>query len=130
MINRKKSEYKVDELEKHIWNEIIQGATNANLVDKIKNDYWNLGLKYCDGSAKNVVTRVRQQMKEDWKQELPTLREMQMQRLLSLYNESLEAADRGNALKTLQEINKVTGLYEAEKIDLNISGEVEINFDL
>lgn len=112
--------------------DIYKGLSQADLIERIVTNYYQLkydkepSLHY----ARNVISDVRKEIKEEWKEQNQELKELQLGRLLDLYNDSRKNNDRMNALSTLKEINKVSNLYEAEKIDMTISGNIEIDFGL
>ena len=57
-------------------------------------------------------------------------RELFYQRLLTVFNESMEANDRQNALKALDMFARFGGLYDKEKVELsgNLTENVNISF--
>ncbi|MBQ0089745.1 MAG: hypothetical protein KBT27_10500 [Prevotellaceae bacterium] len=117
-----------EQLKKEVYNDILRGNTQSNLVNKITTDYYNVGLKYSVHTAKDLISEVRRIVRADYQEEQKFLRESNINRLLDLYNESFEVGDRSTALKTLQEMNKMCGLYESEKLDVTLNGNVDINF--
>ena len=57
-------------------------------------------------------------------------RELFYQRLLTLFNESMEANDRQNALKALDMFARFGGLYDKVKVEIsgNLTENVNISF--
>lgn len=117
-----------EQLKRYISNDLLDGATQSVLVQKITEDAYGVGLKYSVHTAKDIISECRRILRDDWKEERETLREMQLNRLLDLYTESREAKDRLTALNTLKEINKVTGQYEPIRVDATIDGTISIDF--
>lgn len=119
------------EILKHrIYNDLMIGGTYSNIVAKVRNDDYNVGYTLGKECAKNLVTKVRKTIREDYMEEREHLRETNIARLLDLYNEALKNGDRLTGLKTLQEMNKMVGIYEPQNLNLNLQGEVTIDFGL
>lgn len=123
--------YKKDLLKEYVYNELLRGTTQSELVEKIQNDFWNIGKTYSTGSAKNLITQVRKEIKSDWEEERKDVRDTLLARLMSLYSDSIDAKDRYGALNCLKEIAKITGLYEPQKLDVNanVNGGLVIDFN-
>lgn len=119
-----------EQLRRCVAKDILKGATQIKLIQKINKDAYGLGIKLPKDSAENLISKTRKELREDWIEERKGLQEIQLQRLMDLYEESREANDRYSALNTMKEINKMVGLYEAEKIkvDASINGSIEIDF--
>lgn len=112
--------------------DIYKGLSQADLVERIINNHYKLKYdqEYTAHYARNVISDVRKNIKEEWKEQYQELKETQLARLLDLYNYSRKRNDGTTALATLKEINKVANIYEAEKLDVNLTGTVEIDFGL
>lgn len=117
-----------EQLKRYVANDILNGGTQATLVQKITEDVYGVGYTLNVHSAKDLIAKVRRQLKEDWESERQELKEIQLQRMLDLYTESRLAFDRYNALNVLKEINKMVGLNEPEKIEAKIDGSITIDF--
>lgn len=117
-----------DQLRRHLINDLLNGASQSVLIQKIEEDAYQLGITYKVASAKNIISQCRKLLKADWEAERKDLREMQLTRLLDLYTDAREMRDTRGALSVLQEINKITGQYEAQKLDVNLSGDINIDF--
>lgn len=122
------TKYKTDLVKVHLYNEILKGTTQSELVDKLNTDFWGVGQKYPVVRARELLSKVRKEVREDWNEEKAELRETTLARLMSLYTECLDQKDRQTALKTLQEISKITGLYDAQKLDVSLNANIEIDF--
>ena len=82
-------------------------------------------------SAGEYIALLRKEIKAEWKEEYAELREKQLERMEKVYEESMKRGDRQSATNILKEINKVTGLYEPQKIDITSGGEqVKIVFGM
>lgn len=117
-----------EQVKNHIYNDLLRGATQSNLVEKLTTDYYDIGIKYSEHTSKDLIAKVRKIIRKDYEEEKSFLRETNINRLLDLYNESIEFGDRGTALKTLQEMNKMVGIYEPDKIDVTLDSNITIDF--
>lgn len=113
---------------RHICNDLLNGAVQSVLLEKIQDDTYGVGKTYQISMARQLIALARKRIREDWKEESKELREMQLNRILDLYTESREIGDRMSALKSLQEINKISGLYEPTKVDMKVGGSIDISF--
>ena len=112
----------------HIYNDLCIGATQKNLVSKLMNDDYGIGIKYKDHAARDLIALVRREIREDFEEEKKELKETMVQRLLFLYNESLEIGNHANALNSLKELGKVCGLYEPMNYNVNLNGGLTVDF--
>lgn len=55
------------------------------------------------------------------------MRNLQLARLEDILEECRDARDRQNAIGVIKEINKLTGIYEPEKVD--VTGTINVNID-
>lgn len=122
--------YRREYLKKEVYNALANGATYSNVQNMLQEDYWQVGWKPCINTAQMILKQVKDQIREDWKEDRKTLKEQIYANFMDLYNECREMGDRGTALNTLKEIGKLGGIYEAENINLNVKGEIEIDFGL
>jgi bifunctional pyridoxal-dependent enzyme with beta-cystathionase and maltose regulon repressor activities len=125
------SKHRKELLVRYIINDILNGATRSVLVQKITEDAYNIDYKYSVAAADKYIREARDILKEDFDEMLPTLKQDMANRTLDVYTECRELGDRFNALKALESINKMFGLYEEKvKIDANVQNVVEISFGL
>lgn len=109
---------------------LLKGMTYCQIREALRNDELGLGEPLTHSSIQKLITAVYKEMRECFKEEKEAIVEQQYERLMNLYSTSLEANDRTNALNSLKEINKMTGVYEPQKVDLSVSGEIEIDFSM
>lgn len=115
---------------KQIVNDLLNGATRSIIADKLTNDEYGLGRVYkgqcaCD----RFIKEAREVIAADMAEQLPSMRNDMMIRLLDVYTDARECGDRGNALKALDQLTKLTGMYEqALKVDGNLKTEIIIDF--
>lgn len=119
-----------DALFQKVREDIYKGLSQSDLIDRIINNFYELKYEKTPNIhyARNIISDVRKKIKEEWKEQNQELKELQLGRLLDLYNESRKNNDRMNALNTLKEINKVGNIYEAEKVDMTINADIQIDF--
>lgn len=110
--------------------DIYKGLSQADLVERIITNHYNLKYEqeYSAHYAKNVISDVRKNIKNEWRDMYKELKETQLARLLDLYRDSRKRNDGTTALNTLKEINKVASIYDAEKLDVNLKGDLYIDF--
>lgn len=114
---------------RNVINDILNGATYSVLKAKLMEDAYELGYKYSKGQVDRIVREARDVIKKDTEEQLPYLKEDMLARVLDVYTESRELGDRMNALKSLEMINKMFGLYQEKiKVDADIKQEVIIDF--
>ena len=101
-----------------IMEEIAKGTTYMGMVKKFCND-WNLGFKTVNNEIQDAIKIMRNQELKD------TLVSVNMQRLDSIIEESMESKDRKNAIRGIDIQNKLCGGYE-EKV--KVEGDGDINF--
>lgn len=119
-----------ENLERDIYREIIKGTPSCELQKMIREDHWNHGIPFTNiTSCRNIITRVRKRISEDWAQEQKELRNTLLTRMLDIYKECRERGDLKTAHDVLKSLSKLGGLDQPERIDLNIGGDVTISFE-
>lgn len=111
-------------------NTILDGGMYSVLISKLMEDDYSLGHCYSQAQSERIVRAARELIRKDTEEMIPTLRDEMVSRFLDIYTECREIGDRMNAIKALEHINKIFGLYQDKvKLDCDISGDVNINFD-
>lgn len=114
---------------RNVINDILNGATYSVLKAKLMEDAYELGYKYSKGQVDRIVREARDVIKKDTEEQMPTLKEDMLARMLDVYTEARDMGDRMNALKALDQINKMFGMYQEKlKVDADIKQEVIIDF--
>lgn len=108
---------------------ILDGMTYMQIRRALQDDTLGIGRKITKNGAEKLLADVYKDMKQCFQEEKEYLINAQYERLMNLYATSMAVNDRQNALGALKELNKMTGLY-ANKVDVNLSGEIEIDFGL
>lgn len=110
-----------------LYNKILEGCSYFNLINGIMDDAFGFGRKYTRRRATEMLEDLQDEMRQTFDKERESLIHQNYERLIDIYSEAREY-DKGTALNAIKEINKMIGAYEAKKVDLNVSGELEIDF--
>ena len=103
---------------RYIADDVVKGMSKRNIIDKYTKE-WNLGrATIADYYREALVTLTDEEG-------IAKMREANTERLLDLYNKSLEAGDTKNALKALDLLNKTNSIYTTK---INLGGETEFTF--
>ena len=116
-----------DEVVTHIYNDICNGATYTNCLNKLMNDDYEVGHKYSESRADKLIQMARKLIRQDFEEDRKEIKARLYVAIQDVFNECREANDRSNALKALDQISKLLGLNEPDKIDMRLQN-VDINF--
>ena len=126
---KERSAIRFDNAKKNCINDILAGATYSVMMDKLLNDKYDIGYKYSKAQAERAIYQARDIIRKDFQESMPHLLDDTVSRLLDIYTSAREINDNANAIKALQEIGKLSGLYvDKVKLDANIDNNVTINF--
>lgn len=121
------SKFRREQAIRYVVNDILQGATYSVLQEKLAEDGYGIDYCYKQSSRNRIIADARKRIKEDFKEQLPHLKEDMMARLLDVYTECRDLGDRGNALKALEQIAKITGMNEQK---INVEGKIDNNITI
>lgn len=113
----------------HIYNDICNGATYSNCMTKLMNDYYEIGYKYSESRADRLISEAKKLLRKDFEEDRKEIKARLYVALQDVFNECREWNDRGNALRALEQISKLLGLNEPDKVDMRLQ-QVDINFGL
>lgn len=116
-----------DEVVNHIYNDICNGATYTNCLNKLMNDDYEVGHKYSESRADALITEARRLIRQDFEEDRKEIKARLYVAIQDVFNECREANDRSNALKCLEQISKLLGLNEPDKIDMRLQN-IDIDF--
>ena len=116
-----------DEVVNHIYNDICNGATYTNCLNKLMNDDYEVGHKYSESRADKLIQMTRKLIRQDFEEDRKEIKARLYVAIQDVFNECRESNDRSNALKALDQISKLLGLNEPDKIDMRLQN-VDINF--
>lgn len=123
MARPKGSTQRKDFLMELVIQDILRGKLDRECVTKLQTDKYGMGKIVSWEGARQLVKKAKQTLIADMKEETENLKQKMLARILDVYNESRDARDRQNALKSLEIINKLLGLNEGDKMkakmDLN-----------
>lgn len=116
-----------DEVVNHIYNDICDGSTYTNCLNKLMNDDYGVGHKYSESRADALITEARRLIRKDFEEDRKEIKARLYVAIQDVFNECREANDRSNALKALDQISKLLGLNEPDKIDMRLQN-IDIDF--
>ena len=137
--NKKSSHKKREPLDKEalievLWCEIVNGKSRFEIMKKLENDAYD-GFetsKLCRTTKYNYLQEAYENCKVELAEEKEKQRGLFYERILSVYNDAIDARDRANALKALELCAKLSGVY-TDKKEVNVtSGEgitIKFGFD-
>lgn len=116
-----------DEVVNHIYNDICNGGTYTNCLNKLMNDDYEVGHKYSESRADKLIQMARKLIRQDFEEDRKEIKARLYVAIQDVFNECREANDRSNALKCLEQISKLLGLNEPDKIDMRLQN-IDIDF--
>lgn len=116
------------EARKHVINDLLSGGVYSVIIDKLVNDAYDIEYNYSVKSAQEIIKEARDVIKADYEEQRGQIKEQLIAILNDLLTECREYKDRNSAIKTVQEIAKLTGAYEPEKIEAKIDEDINIDF--
>ena len=116
-----------------VWIDLCNGVSRHDIMQKLDNDMMVEGVetsKLTKSMRYKIISDAYAMAKEELEEQRDKQRELFYQRLLTVFNESMEANDRQNALKALDMFAKFGGLYDKEKVEIsgNLTETVNISF--
>lgn len=103
---------------------VEKGASNKTILDFLQND-----LKYGQTYAYEILREARKKIQEIWDKNAEAHLEESKGQLEELYEDAIRNKNSKLALEIRKEMNRLMGLYAAEKIEL--SGELRaININI
>lgn len=100
-----------------------QGLSRENTAKQIS-DRWSVGLN----TARRYVKEAVESLTRDYDDYVDEVRKVHLQRLEEMLENALEDDRQETALKIMDQIAKINGLYE-QRIDLNSHNNTTITFD-
>lgn len=94
---------------------VENGASNKTILDFLQND-----MGYGQTYAYELLKEARKRIQKIWDSNAEAHLEESKGQLEELYESALRKKDMKLALQIRQELNKLMGLYEAEKINLTV----------
>ena len=114
---------------KNIVNDILDGATRSVIISKVKEDAYGIGRTYSENRIDQFIRKAREIIQQDTLEMIPTMRDDMVNRLLDVYTDSRKRGDSNGALKALDQLSKVCGLYEQKlRVEGHTTNEIIIDF--
>lgn len=116
-----------------VWIDLCNGVSRHDIMQKLENDLMVEGVetsRLTKSMRYKIISDAYAMAKEELDEQRDKQRELFYQRLLTVFNESMEANDRQSALKALDLFAKFGGLYDKEKVEIsgNLTETVNISF--
>lgn len=112
---------------KHAYNDILQGATDSMVLNKLTEDFYEVGKAYTEGHARHVLAEAKQLIMQDMESELRDIRIGLMAKAYDTYTDAREHGDRTNAIAALNFISKITGALDPRYGQTNVQN-ITIDF--
>lgn len=112
---------------KHIYNDILQGATDSVVINKLKEDTYELGRVYTEQYCARLLAKAKTMIVQDMESELRDIRIGLMAKAYDTYTDAREHGDRTNALSALNFISKITGALDPRYGQTNVQN-ITIDF--
>lgn len=119
-----------------VWIDLCNGVSRHDIMQKLDSDLMVEGVetsKLTKSMRYKVISDAYAMAKAELDEQRDKQRELFYQRLLTVFNESMEANDRQNALKALDMFARFGDLYNnTQKVELsgNLTQDITINFGL
>ena len=116
-----------------VWIDLCNGVSRHDIMQKLDSDLMVEGVetsKLTKSMRYKIISDAYAMAKEELDEQRDKQRELFYQRLLTVFNESMEANDRQSALKALDMFARFGGLYDKEKVEIsgNLTENVNISF--
>lgn len=113
--------HKLQDLIEQIAADLLNGKMRHEVLYKIMEGlYEGQETKYTnERSAMRLIAEAYKNFKFEIEQNRDEMRMVAYNRMLSIYEDSVSSGDRTNALKSLEMMNKLFGLNEPDKLDVN-----------
>lgn len=119
-----------------VWIDLCNGVSRHDIMQKLDSDLMVEGVetsKLTKSMRYKIISDAYAMAKAELDEQRDKQRELFYQRLLTVFNESMEANDRQSALKALDMFARFGDLYNnTQKVELsgNLTQDITINFGL
>ena len=127
--DKKKIPIEKEELLELIFLDLIQGYSRYQILLKLDRDAYpgHNTSKLSRACKYNYIQEAILNCQAELKETKDKQRDIFYQQILGVFYDAQQANDRQSALKALDLIGKVAGLYAKEEKDVNISGNINAN---
>ena len=125
------SQQTIETLKNKIREELAYGRAPYKIVDNVYNNIYNLNYEARSFSKERCykyIKEVEKVIKQEWQERNKVLREQQLERVETVYEQAMLRKDYKEANNALKEIDRITGLLEPTKAELSINGNITIDF--
>ena len=118
-----------------IWCDLCNGLTRCDIMQKLDNNMYDdiETSKLSKSMRYKVISDAYEMAKSELEEQREKQRELFYSRLTTVFNDSMQANDRQNALKALEMFAKFGDLYDnKQKVEIsgNLTQDININFGL
>ena len=101
--------------------DLLNGKMKHEVLLKLREGmYEGQTMKYTnDRTANNILLKALEHFKFELQQTKDEMRVLAYNRMLAVYEDAVSVGDRTNALKALDMMNKLYGVEEPQKVDIN-----------
>lgn len=103
---------------------INQGWSRERIIEKLVEDY-----DYSDATAENVYYQAKKDAVKSIQDYLTEAAKVNVQRIISIADKAAVDGRYGDALKAIDMLNKMNGLYAPEQHNVNTNEPIEIKFN-
>lgn len=115
---------------KHIYNDCLLGMTESMIVNKLVDDFYDIGKKYSQAYAYTLLAEVKAMIRDDMEKEIQDIRINLMAKAYDTYADAREHGDRSNAMSALNFISKITGALDPRYGQTNVQNIIiDFHFD-
>ena len=120
---------KKEELIELIFLDLINGESRYRIMLKLNRDAYpgHKTSKLSRTSKYNYIQEAMLNCEPELKETRDNQRKLLYQQILGVFNDAQMANDRQSALKALDMLSKVAGLYAKEEKDINLNGSINAN---
>lgn len=104
---------------------INQGWSREDIIAKLREDY-----EYAEATAETIYYAAQRNANKAISDYINEAAKVNIQRLISITDAAFAQKKYGDALKAIDTLNKMGGLYSPEQVDVNMQGEpIKISFE-
>ena len=106
--------------------DLLNGKMKHEVLLKLREGmYEGQTMKYTnDRTANNILLKALKHFKFELQQTKDEMRVLAYNRMLAVYEDAVSVGDRTNALKALDMMNKLYGIEEPQKVDINADDDI------
>lgn len=117
---------KTQEITTIVYTDLMNGAQPSQIIKKLMTDEYNIGKTYCWDRANKYLVMARKIMRDDVDKQRPFIKHQLVVAVMDILKEAKKKKDLNVALKAIDQVAKMTGCYDAQKLEIH--QDLEINF--